>query len=77
MTKRRWVETDRFWATGTDGRTYLVIEEIEEVEFQTLQGETRVARGLKQYRLEDGHPVNVRDSGGFDIVGRGVTLTRT
>ena len=76
MTKRRLVETDRFRAIGTDGRTYVVIEEIEEVEFQTLQGETRVARGLRQYRLEDGHPVNVRPSGGFDIVGRGVTVTR-
>ena len=75
-TRRRWVVTDRFRASGSDGRIYRVTETTQELQFGMLDGTTQTARGLKAYRLDDGHSVNVLTDGRLEVVGRGVTLTR-
>ena len=42
-----------------------------------MAGHIEVVRGLKEYRLENSHPVNMNEDGRFEIVGPGVILIRS
>jgi len=74
--KRQIKETSRFFALGSDGKKYQVIEFTEFLEVTTIHdAQTRWEPGMKILKLENGEHVNPVDGGGFEIPRTGVHLS--
>jgi hypothetical protein len=71
MAKNR---TNDFWGTSDNGDTYHIIEYTELLDTATYSQPQSQMSGLKEYRLEDGSPVNQISDSEFEIVSTGVFI---
>ena len=75
MARKKIERTRSFVATGTDGRTYTVIEYTEFIDATSTESTQKEwVPGLKSYKLRDGDPVNALPDGQFEIARTGVRL---
>jgi len=75
-TQTQWVVTESFYASGSDGKTYQVIQRTQQHLTTMLHGPVEQSWGLREYRLANGNPVNDLGDGRFEVVGQGVTLVK-
>lgn len=77
MTRTRTIETDRFEAKGTSGRTYTLIERTEQHETTSLSSTSRKWEdGMKSYHVLGGGNANRGKDGSFVIVANGESVSR-
>lgn len=68
MTKTYTKQTRRFKARKPNGSPVDVFEYIDFTEIETLDGKNAISKGLPEYRLADGSPVNRIDKAHYQIV---------
>ena len=71
---RRLEKLREFDASGSDQRSYRIVEFRWVTAVTTLDGSVHIAQGSFVYRLLDGAPVNQLNDGTFQIVATGVRL---
>lgn len=72
---KKIMETNRYRATGNDGRKYEIIETTEFINTTTLSDTApQWTAGMKALRTSNGDPVNKIGEGTYEILRRGVIL---
>ena len=73
--QNRVKETNRYVASGSDGKSYSVIEYTEFLNTSTLLDSSSWTPGMKSLKLANGDHVNKVSDGKYQIVRTGVTLS--
>lgn len=70
------VDKERIECLGSDGQTYVVIRQVNMIEFRSLSGEVSRQPGMQQFRLSTGGSVNWINDDTFEIVQTDMRLKR-
>lgn len=76
MQRRETREIGKFPATGTDGRTYTIVEFRDFIHQRFLDNTTASAEGLRSFRVLNGGFVNSDGGGDFTIVATGMKVKK-